>query len=87
MAASVVEASFVTDAALGLPLITDLTLDDIATGLDAGHFTSVQLVEVFLARIKEVDVTFHSIIELNPDAVHIAAELDEERKAEKKRRR
>lgn len=70
-----------------VPLILEMTIDDIATGLDAGKFTSVQLVETFLERIKEVDHIFHSIIETNPDAVHIARELDEERMFSQKRRR
>lgn len=87
MAFSVGKRSFATDAASSLPLISDMTLDDIAAGLDAGKFTSVQLVRVFLARIKEVDETFHSIIEVNPDAIRIAEELDEEIKTNKKRRR
>lgn len=70
-----------------VPLILEMTIDDIATSLDAGKFTSVQLVETFLERIKEVDHIFHSIIETNPDAVHIARELDEERMFSQKRRR
>jgi amidase len=87
MASSVGKSAFTSDAASSLPLISDMTLDDIAAGLDAGKFTSVQLVKVFLARIKEVDETFHSTIEVNPDAVRIAEELDEEIKTKKKRRR
>lgn len=70
-----------------IPLVTDITLDDIAAGLDSGRFTSVQLVKTFLARIKEVDHIFHSVIETNPDALRIAQELDEERSSLQKRRR
>lgn len=75
------------NVALQIPLIVDMTLDDIATGLDNGHFTSVQLVKTFLARIKEVDHIFHSVIETNPDAIRIAQELDDERNLLQKRRR
>jgi hypothetical protein len=75
-----------TNAAASLPLIVGMTIDDIAAGLDAGKFTSVQLVETFLARIEEVYNIFHSIIEINPDAVRIARELDEERIFTHKRR-
>lgn len=74
------------NAAAQIPLIVDMTLDDIATGLDNGHFTSVQLVKTFLARIKEVGRIFHSVIETNPDAIRIAQELDDERNLLQKRR-
>lgn len=70
-----------------IPLVTDMTLDDIAAGLYSGRFTSVQLVKTFLARITEVNHIFHSVIETNPDALRIAQELDEERSLSQKRRR
>lgn len=70
-----------------IPLIVDMTLEDIAAGLDSGQFTSVQLVKTFLARIKEVDNIFRSILEINPDAIRVAQELDEERNILHKRRR
>jgi amidase len=70
-----------------VPKIIDLTLDDIDTGLTSGKFTSVDLVRVYHARIQEVDDTFRSVIELNPDALQIAKELDEEFQTTKLRRR
>ncbi len=39
----------------------------------------------YLTRIAEVDRLLHSVIEVNPDAMRIAAELDEERRAGKRR--
>ena len=71
---------FKSDSIRNLPLITDMTIDDIAAGLDAETFTSAQLVQVFLTGIDEVDGTFHSVLEINPDALHIAKELDDERR-------
>jgi amidase len=47
-----------------------------------GELTAVRLCEAFLARIATIDhagPTLRSVIELNPDALTIAAELDRER--------
>ncbi len=47
-----------------------------------GEFTAVRLCEAFLARFASIDCagpTLRSVIELNPDALTIAAELDQER--------
>jgi Asp-tRNA(Asn)/Glu-tRNA(Gln) amidotransferase A subunit family amidase len=33
----------------------NLTLEDIASGLDGGRFTSEELVKAYVARINEVD--------------------------------
>lgn len=61
-----------------LPSLLDITLDDIATGLDNGRFTVVDLVRAYSKRIDEVDDHFRSIIEINPDAEAIAQSLDAE---------
>jgi amidase len=63
-----------------IPNLHDCTLFALERGLNQGDFTSVQLVEAYLARIAEVDHEFKSVIETNPDAVKIAQALDEERK-------
>lgn len=65
---------------MSIPSLCDLTAADVANGLDQNLFDSVQLVEAYTQRIKEVDGLFHTTIEVNPDAVSIAASLDEERK-------
>ncbi|KAH6615781.1 putative amidase [Chaetomium sp. MPI-SDFR-AT-0129] len=61
-----------------LPSLLDITLDDIAAGLDHGRFTVVDLVRAYIKRIGEVDDHFRSIIEINPDAEAIAQSLDAE---------
>lgn len=63
------------------PSLIDATLDDLAQGLDAGLFTSVDLVNAYTARILEVNATLRMVTELNPDALAIAAALDAERAA------
>src|SRR5204863_1241645 len=50
----------------------------------AGRFSAVSLAKKYLGRIAEIDrrgPTLNSIIQLNPDALAIAAALDKERKA------
>lgn len=58
------------------PPLLDATLDDLRQGLDSGLFTSVDLVNAYLARINETSDLLNTVIEINPDAASIAAELD-----------
>ena len=56
--------------------------------MEAGKLTSQALVSQYLARIAAIDKAgprLNSVIELNPDALKIAAEMDRERKAGKLR--
>ena len=61
------------------PILIDITTESLETGLESGLFTSVDLVNAYIARILEVNATLHVVTELNPDALIIAAELDAER--------
>ena len=61
------------------PILIDVTTESLETGLESGLFTSVDLVNAYVARILEVNATLNVITELNPDALLIAAELDAER--------
>ena len=47
-----------------------------ATMAGLSSFSARQLTELYLARIREVDPALRSVIEINPDAISIAAELD-----------
>jgi amidase len=63
--------------------LEEATLVNLQEGLATSRWTSVQLVEKYIARINEIDKNgprLNSIIELNPDAAAIAAALDRERK-------
>ena len=62
------------------PLLLEASLDDLAAGLESQHFTSVDLVKAYSARILGVNSTFHVVTELNPDALSIAAYADDLRK-------
>ncbi len=61
------------------PGLINATIHDLATGLDSGLFTSVDLVKAYIARIMEVNSTLHMVAEINPDALAIAADLDTKR--------
>ena len=62
----------------------DLDLEE-ATLADLSGRSSVALTQAYLGRIEAIDKRINSIIELNPDAMAIAAALDAERKAGKVR--
>ncbi|KAK4635113.1 Putative amidase [Fulvia fulva] len=62
------------------PDLLDAELEDLVTGLEAGLWTSVDLVNAYTARIVEVNSTLHAVTELNPDALAIAEASDAARK-------
>lgn len=64
-----------------VPSLFDMTLVEVNEGLERGTFTSVHLVKAYMARVKEVDEFFHAVIEINPEALTIARELDDERRS------
>jgi amidase len=62
----------------------ELSLDAIAAAQDSGQFTAVQLTQAYLARIAELNLAgpqLRAVLETNPDALKIAAQLDAERAA------
>ncbi len=68
--------------------LEELTVDDIQRGFQSGQFTSQSLAESYLARIEAIDrhgPAINAVIELNPDALRIAADLDRERNANRLR--
>src|ERR1051326_3892839 len=63
--------------------LDELTITDLQGALQSGKYTSRQLVEKYLDRIKDIDRNgprLNSVIEINPDAESIATNLDRERK-------
>lgn len=59
--------------------IEEKTVLELQNAMKTGEVTSKRLVEIYLGRIKEIDGKLNSIIEVNPDALTIAAQMDEER--------
>ena len=63
--------------------VVERSVADLQGAMVRGALTSLQLVNAYLVRIKSIDKAgpkINSIIELNPDAKAIAADLDRERK-------
>ena len=62
--------------------LEEITISELQEGMKSGKFTARSLVEKYTARIEEIDKrTVNAIIEMNPDAISIAEDLDRERKA------
>jgi amidase len=64
--------------------LEEITIADLQDGMKSGKFTARSLVEKYSARIDEIDKrgpAVNAIIEMNPDALSIAEDLDRERKA------
>jgi amidase len=64
--------------------LDEITIAELQDGMNSGRFTARALVEKYSARIDEVDKhgpEVNAVIEMNPDAISIADELDRERRA------
>lgn len=68
-------------AAAGFPF-EEATLAELRSLLESGQLSSRQLVQSYLGRIRDVDqrLGLNAVIETNPDALAIAAQLDRERR-------
>jgi amidase len=68
--------------------LDEMTIRDLQSGMASGKYTAHSLVRKYLDRIDDIDKhgpAINSVIELNPDALAIATELDRERKAKRAR--
>src|SRR5271154_590451 len=62
----------------------ELSLDDIASGMKSGQRTARQLTQMYLDRIERLDrrgPMLGAVIQTNPRALEIAAQLDAEYKS------
>jgi amidase len=62
------------------PELVEVTIDQLQARMRSGQLTSRRLVEMYLERISQIDTKTRSVIEVNPDALAIAGQLDKERK-------
>ena len=63
--------------------LEEITITELQDGMKSGRFTARSLVEKYTKRIEDIDKrgpAVNAIIEMNPDALSIAQELDRERK-------
>ena len=61
----------------------EITISELQNGYKTGKFTIVEITQAYLDRIEEIDKNgpaLNSVIQVNPDALEIAALLDEELK-------
>ncbi|MDE2782027.1 MAG: amidase [Gemmatimonadota bacterium] len=58
--------------------VVELTATELQEGYAAGAYTVVEVVQAFLDRIDRYEGHYNSFISMNPDALAIAAGLDEE---------
>ena len=68
--------------------LSEITIAELQQGLQSGKYSSVKLAELYLTRISEIDQGRHdlkSVIEVNPDALLLAEQMDKERKQGKLR--
>ena len=68
--------------------LNEITLDALQRGLASGKYTAQQLATDYLARIEAVDKSgprVNAVIEINPEALAIADQLDRERRNKKSR--
>lgn len=65
--------------------LNEITIRELQAKMKSGKLTARRIAEIYLARIKEIDPKLKSVIEVNPDALKIAGEMDKERKRGKVR--
>ncbi|MFC6999935.1 amidase [Rufibacter roseus] len=68
--------------------LNEKTIRDLQKMMQSGEMTSKQITQLYLDRIAAIDKAgpkLNSVIEVNPDALEIAAAMDQERKAGKVR--
>ncbi len=81
--ATLVSDSATNDADLAVnSLIADeISVAELQTAMASGSLTAVAIVEHYINRINQHDDLTNSVLEINPDALAIALQLDEERTA------
>ena len=66
----------------GLNIHNEITIDEIQQAYSNGEFTITQLTQFYLNRIESLSINgpeLNAVLTINPDALTIAAKLDEER--------
>jgi amidase len=61
--------------------LNEATIAGLQVRMASGELTSVEISSMYLDRIAAVDTLLRSVIELNPDAMEIAKQMDDERKS------
>ena len=78
-----ISPAFETKSSAGSFELDEITVAELQEGMTSGRFTAHSITEKYLARMDAIDKhgpAINSVIEVNPDALGIAKELDKERK-------
>lgn len=67
------------------PELIEITIPQLQAQMKSGKLTARRLAEMYIERIKQIDTKTRSVIEINPDALTIADQMDKERKRGKLR--
>jgi amidase len=65
--------------------LEEMTVSELQAAMQSGKMSASEITRKYLERIQTIDKGINSIIEINPDALQIAEEMDKERKAGKTR--
>lgn len=63
----------------------EITITELQNLMKSGSLSSEKITDKYLDRIKDLDKKLNSVIEINPDAIQIARQMDAERKQGKLR--
>jgi amidase len=69
------------DDARGTLIAAEISVAGLQSAMARGELTAVTIVEHYIDRINKFDGITNSVLEINPDALSIALQLDEERAA------
>lgn len=67
------------------PELVEVTIPQLQARMKSRQLTARRLAEMYLERIKEIDPKLRSVVEINPDALAIADQMDKERRRGKVR--
>lgn len=63
--------------------LDEITISELQNAMQSGKMSAKEITQKYLERIASVDKKINSIIEINPDALKIAEDLDKERRSRK----
>ena len=73
----------ISDDGVGDFELDEITIDQLQQKMQSGEYTSKSITEMYLKRIESIDKNgpaLNSVLEVNPDAISIAENMDTERK-------
>lgn len=60
--------------------LEEATIASLQNAMASGKLSAVEITKAYISRIREIDTKLKSVVEINPDALQIAEQLDEERR-------